>query len=364
MKEISSTDHRLSAGPGSARIAVRSRDRRHRPLATEASILRLACASAIAAVASGANAMNQSVPSPSPSIPRTPGMPVLSPGGAVGAVPAASDVVRLAPAGIWRGADGRIHLGVRFTLAPKWHIYWSNPGDSGLPPRITATLPTDWKLGATMYPRPDIIRANDETNFGYDERVVLLVPLEHSQATANSKSPTPPKQVTLEVRYLVCKEVCLAGTGSVKFEIPDPEALARVPMVPEVIEGRSIPKSLTAVGGRATVENGRLRITGPGSIVVPSTPSPSDDRGADRRIEARLVRFLPFELPGFTLTDAPFAEGRSSGEGFEIDLPVKLDPNDAPAQVLYAGGLVTVGPGCDDPCFEFRVQESRISDRK
>ncbi len=32
-------------------------------------------------------------------------------------------------------------LGLRFRLSPGWHIYWRNPGDSGLPPEISFTLP-------------------------------------------------------------------------------------------------------------------------------------------------------------------------------------------------------------------------------
>ncbi|NDB96500.1 MAG: thiol:disulfide interchange protein, partial [Verrucomicrobia bacterium] len=31
-------------------------------------------------------------------------------------------------------------LGLRFRPVPGWHIYWENPGDSGLPPSVT------WKL--------------------------------------------------------------------------------------------------------------------------------------------------------------------------------------------------------------------------
>ena len=32
-------------------------------------------------------------------------------------------------------------LGLRFKLTPGWHIYWKNPGDSGLPPELECNLP-------------------------------------------------------------------------------------------------------------------------------------------------------------------------------------------------------------------------------
>ena len=31
-------------------------------------------------------------------------------------------------------------LGLRFKLTPGWHIYWKNPGDSGLPPELVLRL--------------------------------------------------------------------------------------------------------------------------------------------------------------------------------------------------------------------------------
>jgi len=32
-------------------------------------------------------------------------------------------------------------LGFKFTIAPGWHIYWKNPGDSGLPTEVKLNLP-------------------------------------------------------------------------------------------------------------------------------------------------------------------------------------------------------------------------------
>ena len=32
-------------------------------------------------------------------------------------------------------------VGLRQTIRPKWHTYWKNPGDSGLPTEITWKLP-------------------------------------------------------------------------------------------------------------------------------------------------------------------------------------------------------------------------------
>ena len=35
------------------------------------------------------------------------------------------------------------HVGLLFDLQPEWHIYWINAGDSGEPPEVKWTLPTN-----------------------------------------------------------------------------------------------------------------------------------------------------------------------------------------------------------------------------
>ena len=42
-------------------------------------------------------------------------------------------------------------LGIRFRIAPKWHIYWRNPGESGSEPRITIRLPEGFKAGPVIW---------------------------------------------------------------------------------------------------------------------------------------------------------------------------------------------------------------------
>ena len=36
-------------------------------------------------------------------------------------------------------------IGLRQTIRPKWHTYWKNPGESGLPTEIAWTLPAGAK---------------------------------------------------------------------------------------------------------------------------------------------------------------------------------------------------------------------------
>lgn len=259
--------------------------------------------------------------------------PRLTPPTARNAPPAARDVVKLAHAGSWRDAQGRIVIGVRFTMAPKWHVYWSNPGDSGLPPRLQPTLPKGWTSGAVIFPRPDIIAHEGETNFGYDDGAVLLLPI-----TAASDAAAGPASIA--VKYLVCKELCLAGDGTVEVMLPAASEIASLPMLPEVIEGRSLPRPLADMGGSASIEAETLTIT---ATKIPAVASPT-------------VRFLPLERPGFTLSDSKFGSGTILPNGVRLAVPIRLDQNDAPGQTLAAAGLVILGEGRMDPCYDFSVE--------
>jgi thiol:disulfide interchange protein DsbD len=34
-----------------------------------------------------------------------------------------------------------IELGLHIVPDPEWHVYWRNPGDAGMPPKLTWQLP-------------------------------------------------------------------------------------------------------------------------------------------------------------------------------------------------------------------------------
>jgi thiol:disulfide interchange protein DsbD len=47
-----------------------------------------------------------------------------------------------------------INLGLRFQFEKGWHIYWTNPGSWGQPPRVKCQLPVGLTVGAIEWPAP------------------------------------------------------------------------------------------------------------------------------------------------------------------------------------------------------------------
>ncbi len=137
-----------------------------------------------------------------------------------------------------------VRVGVLFTMAPGWHIYWRHPGDSG------AATELDWQspnaeIGPTHWPAPRAYREADVlTTYGYDGDVLLA-----SDAVV---APTARDTWRLEVetRFVACKVQCIKGgirlmrsVPVVAGAAPPPSsvrhrfalAAARVPQPPEAL---------------------------------------------------------------------------------------------------------------------------------
>ena len=54
-------------------------------------------------------------------------------------------------------ANDEITVAIEIKLKPEWHVYWQNPGDSGLPVRIEWDAPEDFKIGDITWATPDKI---------------------------------------------------------------------------------------------------------------------------------------------------------------------------------------------------------------
>src|SRR5438105_1356224 len=106
-------------------------------------------------------------------------------------------------------------LGLRFELDPGWHIYWTNPGDSGEPPKVSWRLPTGIKTGDLQFPAPQRIQDHGLTDYGYEGEVVLLSRLRMPVGSTSNKA-----EIGADVKYLVCREVCVPARESVGLSLP------------------------------------------------------------------------------------------------------------------------------------------------
>lgn len=113
-----------------------------------------------------------------------------------------------------RGDSLRIAL--RFTLEEGWHVYWKNPGDSGLPPKVQWTTPEGIRIeGPLAWPTPHRIAIPPLADYGYDSQLALPYRLQtdaHKWTDARS-------EIEARISWLVCKDVCVPGKATVRFTL-------------------------------------------------------------------------------------------------------------------------------------------------
>ncbi len=105
-------------------------------------------------------------------------------------------------------------VALRQTIRPKWHTYWKNPGDSGLPTEIAWKLPDGVKADPIVWPTPSLINVSGVINYGFSDDILLMVRI------------TPPASLSddltlaAEANWLVCDDVCIPEDGKFTLTLP------------------------------------------------------------------------------------------------------------------------------------------------
>jgi thiol:disulfide interchange protein DsbD len=121
------------------------------------------------------------------------------------------------PQGIEAGQT--IWLGLELRHQAHWHTYWRNPGDSGLPTELRWKLPEGLSAAPLIWPAPKLIPIGPMANFGYEDTVLLVTPIQID------KGFKPPAALTaldiqLHANWLVCKQECIPQEGDFQLSIP------------------------------------------------------------------------------------------------------------------------------------------------
>lgn len=104
---------------------------------------------------------------------------------------------------------------VKLDVSDEWHVYWKNPGDSGLPTYIEWDVPNGVKkVGGLIWQIPKRIEFSGMINYGLEGDVYLL-----QKFTTERSIKLDKIKIKADVSWLVCKEVCIPQDESVSIEI-------------------------------------------------------------------------------------------------------------------------------------------------
>src|SRR5665213_3539136 len=104
---------------------------------------------------------------------------------------------------IWAGVDLKMETG--------WHTYWKNPGDAGMATEIKWQLPPGISAGEIQWPLPEKFPPIEVTTYGYENEVMLLVPLKIETNFSSGQI-----DLKANVSWLECKEVCIPANAVIQ----------------------------------------------------------------------------------------------------------------------------------------------------
>ena len=122
---------------------------------------------------------------------------------------------RLVSAVTATGTLQTLPLGLEFTLASGWKIYWRTPGEAGLSPVLDLSdSATPGLSGSFRWPLPTRFDAFGFDNFGYENAVILPFDV-------TGHVPGTPVQITADLEALACADICVPLAGRLELDLPD-----------------------------------------------------------------------------------------------------------------------------------------------
>lgn len=191
---------------------------------------------------------------------------------------------------------------LKLDLAEGWHVYWRNPGDSGLPPTATWSPSPGVAVGDFRFPAPHAIPLATLMNYGYEHQVVLPFQI---QIAADAK-PGASVQIGGKIEYLICADICIPEDIELATTLrlagsPEPDSEGSA-----VIAG-VLPRIPVTMTGKASVER-----TATGFRLAVADPGLAGSLGA-----AKNIRFFP---DGPELSNPAQQLVKTGPEGVSIEL--------------------------------------------
>lgn len=166
-----------------------------------------------------------------------------------------------------------LRVAIRLSIAPGWHIYWTNPGESGVPTTVRWEGPPGFAVGPLRWPYPVRKEFGGLVVHAYEDEVVLMGEV-HPPADLAVGGHA---EVSAWIRWGVCRDVCIPQEVRLSFRLPVRDgpprahprwaatAAAAAPSLPQTLRGWK-------VGARWHREELELRIEPPPGADLPHGP--------------------------------------------------------------------------------------------
>ncbi len=247
------------------------------------------------------------------------------------------------------GPDRRV--GVLFDLAPGWHLYWRNPGDTGIAPELDFRAPGH-AIGELLWPAPRVFEEADGlfTTYGYEGRVLLGAPIfpdpgaPRAGAAASVLDPDAEAEtgtVAVQGEVLICRTECIPASFALSSPLD--------PALPES-EQQHIDAAFADARQRAPISSALLGLEASAGWAQPGEAGGGEGGEDAAREEPRRIRlvvrscpdgggnndcptapsaadaplFVPFDSDTLELSGVRLRSVTSTGDAFALEIAATL----------------------------------------
>jgi len=221
-------------------------------------------------------------------------------------------------------------VGIQMQMDKGWHIYWKNPGDAGIPPKIEWVLPKGFTAGEMQWPVPEKISTPPLMSFGYEGSALLLVDILAPQNLPAGEKVT----LKAKVEWLECSDICLPASDEVSITLRA-----------ESFKGlNDLSATLTRMGsGMKTIDLARQSL--PEKTKDWDVSASRDGKALHLKFFRKSPSAVVPDTAFFFPDQAGFIDNvgkqilRPGGDGFMLDVPIAYDASANPEKI---SGIMTV----------------------
>lgn len=216
------------------------------------------------------------------------------------------------------------YIAVYFKIAPEWHLYWKNPGDSGMPPQMRLSLPPSFEVGDPLFPMPHSLSSDEGVNYAYTDELMVLLPISPSATTTSTDTAL---QFTLYADWLVCREKCLRGADTLQFDSRQISPEAAIDMQRLISRNlRNMPKTLSELG--TTIQSVKLQRKKQqlSAVITLSKALPSTNN----------IAFFPEPIPNYIISYSNITVEKRR----RIIIPLSPETDNAPPPTAIKGLVI------------------------
>lgn len=222
----------------------------------------------------------------------------------------------LVPSTIGIEAGRPFQVALHMKMAPGFHSYFINPGESGMATKIDWQLPEGFKAGPIRWPTPERIVVGGVAGYVYEKEVWLVTDITPPPtAWDTQKEPL----IRANVTWLLCREACVPQHSSLWMVVHQTDEIKPNPAFAPAARSLSTNAQGLVLNARIKDKTALLTVKQQGG-------------------KASSVKFFPGD-PTYFGADIPTITSTSSG--IEVEVPLSRY---APAPPTRLTGLLVLPP--------------------